>query len=218
MVIVTDLEGVLIPEIWVEVALRTGIDGLAITTHEEPDFERLMDRRVQLLTRHDVRLPDLRRIADDLVPYPGAIELLAWARTKGQVMIASDTFHELSEGIVLRMGGYNLFANTFQVDASGRILGYRLRIRGRKDNVIRSLRDIGYRILAIGDGYNDEQMFRIAHYSILYNAPDDLAARVPNGERATHYDEVREIIIRAHAEVQEDANREPEDAAKGLPR
>ena len=85
--------------------------------------------------------------------YPGATELLAWYRTKAQVMIASDTFHELSEPIVQRMGGYNLFANTFKVDSEGRINGYRLRIRGRKDNVIRSLKEIGYRIIAIGDGY-----------------------------------------------------------------
>lgn len=201
MVIVTDLEGVLIPEIWAEVARHTGIDELAITTHDEPDFGRLMDRRVALLAEHDIRLPHLRSIADDVVPFSGAMELLAWARTKAQVMIVSDTFHELSEGIVLRMGGYNLFANTFRVDGDGRILGYRLRIRGRKDNVIRSLREIGYRILAIGDGFNDEHMFRVAHHAVLFNAPDELARRIPDGNRATDYDEVRRVIRDVHGRL-----------------
>jgi phosphoserine / homoserine phosphotransferase len=198
VIIATDLEGVLIPEIWEEIARSTGIGELAATTHAEPDFGKLMDRRVELLAKHDLRLPDLTAIAADVLPFPGAMELLSWARTKAQVMIVSDTFHEFSEPIVLRMGGYNLFANTFKTDEAGRILGYRLRIRGKKDNVIRSLRQIGFRIVAIGDGYNDEQMFRVAHHPILFNAPDDLAARIENGHRATNYEEVRERILEAH--------------------
>ena len=202
VIIVSDLEGVLVPEIWKEVARVTGIADLDLTTHEEPEFEALMQRRVETLTRHDLRLQDLRRIADDVLPYPGATELLAWARTKGQVMIVSDTFHELSEGIVHRMGGYSLFANTFRLDSQGRILGYRLRIRGRKDNVIRSLKEIGYRIVAIGDGYNDELMLKIAHHPILYNAPDDLASRVPHGKRAHTFEELRQIIIESYQKLE----------------
>ncbi|GJM43963.1 MAG: phosphoserine phosphatase [Gemmatimonadota bacterium] len=198
MVIVTDLEGVLIPEVWEEVARVTGVSELAMTTHDEPDFGRLMDRRVELLSQHDLRLPELSRIAGDVLPYPGATELLAWYRTKAQVMIVSDTFHEFSEQIVQRMGPYNLFANTFRADEEGRVLGYRLRIRGRKDNVIRSLKQIGFRIVAIGDGYNDELMFRMADHPVLFNAPDDLAARIENGTRVTTYEEIRRLIIEVH--------------------
>lgn len=197
MIIATDLEGVLIPEIWEEIAEATGIAELAATTHAEPDFGKLMDRRVALCAKHGLRLPDLQAIAHDVLPYPGAMELLSWAQAKAQVMIVSDTFHEFSEPIVHRMGGYNLFANRFKTDEDGHILGYRLRIRGKKDNVIRSLRQIGFRIVAIGDGYNDEQMFRVAHHPILFNAPDDLAARIPTGHRATNYDQVRERIREA---------------------
>jgi phosphoserine/homoserine phosphotransferase len=197
LIIATDLEGVLLPEIWEEIARTTGVDDLAMTTHQEPDFGRLMDHRVELLGRHDLRLPDLVRIADGVRPFPGAPELLAWARTKGQIMIVSDTFHEFSDPIVQRMGGYNLFANTFKTDPEGRVLGYHLRIRGRKDNVIRSLREIGYGIIAIGDGYNDERMFHAAHHPILFNAPDDLAARVPQGHRARDYEDVRRLIAEA---------------------
>jgi phosphoserine/homoserine phosphotransferase len=201
LIIATDLEGVLIPEIWPEAARVTGLAELALTTHDEPDFGRLMSQRVAALQREDIRLPVLQRIAEDILPYPGATELLAWARTMGQVMIVSDTFHELSEQLVLRMGGYNLFANTFQTDEEGRILGYRLRIRGRKDNVIRSLREIGFHIIAIGDGWNDEQMFKVAHDPILFRAPEALAERVPNGHRAREYEDLRRIIRSVHDRV-----------------
>ncbi len=195
MIISTDLEGVLIPEIWAEIARVTGLAELAISSHDEPDFEKLMERRVEILAREDVRLPTLVRIAGDVLPFPGATELLAWMRTKGQVLIVSDTFHEFSENVVARMGGYNLFANTFKTDADGRILGYRLRIRGRKDKVIRSLREIGFTIIAIGDGWNDEQMFRIADHAILFNAPDALGELFPRGHRAKNFEDVRRVII-----------------------
>jgi phosphoserine/homoserine phosphotransferase len=198
VIIATDLEGVLIPEIWRDISRATGVEALALTTHEEPDFGRLMDRRVELLAGHGIRLPELQRIAGDVLPYPGATELLAWARTKAQIMIVSDTFHELSEPIVQRMGGYNLFANTFKVDSEGRILGYRLRIRGRKDKVIRSLKGIGFRVVAIGDGYNDELMFRVAHHSILYNAPADLAERVSNPLIAQNFEDLKRQILDVH--------------------
>ena len=199
MIIVTDLEGVLVPEIWVEVARAVQIPELALTTHDEPDFDRLMQRRVDLLTLHDIRLPVLQKVADDVLPYPGATELLAWMRTKGQVMIASDTFHELSEGLVRRMGGWTLFANTFVTDADGKIRGYRLRIRGRKDRVIRSLKEIGFTIVAIGDGFNDELMLQLADFAILYNAPAELRARVPHGCVASTFEDVQRIVIDAVA-------------------
>jgi phosphoserine/homoserine phosphotransferase len=199
LIIVTDLEGVLLPEIWVEVARTVGIPELALTTHDEPDFDRLMQRRVEILTRHDVRLPVLQRVANDILPYPGATELLAWLRTKGQVMIASDTFHELSEGIVQRMGGYNLFANTFVTDGDGQIKGYRLRIRGRKDRVIGSLKEIGFVIVAIGDGFNDERMLELADWPILYNAPQELRSRVSNGHTASTFQDIRRIVLEAVA-------------------
>ena len=201
MIIITDLEGVLVPEIWEEVARVSGIRDLAVTTHEEPDFERLMERRIELMREHDLRLPDLQRISNDVLPFPGATELLAWYRTKGQVMIASDTFHELSEGIVLRMGGWNLFANTFKVDADGRIHGFRLRIRGRKDQIILKLKELGFRIVAIGDGWNDEGMFRFAHHPILFNAPDELAERIPNGIIARDYEDLRRTVADVSARL-----------------
>jgi len=205
MIVVTDLEGVLVPEIWVEVAEATGIPELALTTHDEPDFARLMARRVEILARHDVRLADLQRIAAGIRPYPGAVELLAWLRTKGQVMIVSDTFHELSEELVGRLGSWNLFANTLVTDDEGRLRGYRLRIRGRKDRVVRSLKGIGFAIVAIGDGFNDERILRLADHAILFNGPDALAERLPDARRASNYDDIRRLVAEAHAARARDA-------------
>lgn len=205
MIVVSDLEGVLIPEVWAEIARETGIPELGLTTHDEPDFARLMERRISILARHDLRLPKLQEIASSVQPYPGAVELLEWMRTKAQVMIASDTFHELSEGIVLRMGGWSLFANTFVTDDAGRIRDYRLRIRGRKDRVVRSLKELGFTIVAIGDGWNDERILRSAHVPILFNAPDELAARIPGGLLAEHYGHVRRFVEEAHARVLREA-------------
>ena len=208
MIISTDLEGVFIPEIWAEIARVTGRPELALSSHDEPDFGKLMERRIAILTAADIRLPDLKGIAANVLPFPGAGEMLAWLRTKGQVLIISDSFHEFSEGIVQRMGGYTLFANTFRVDEAGRILDYRLRIRGRKDRVIRSLREIGFTLIAIGDGWNDEHMFRVANHPVLYNTPDALARKFPNGRRARNFEELRMHVI----EIEEQVAREHPEA------
>jgi phosphoserine/homoserine phosphotransferase len=207
VIVATDLEGVFLPEIWAEIARVTGRADLSVSSHEEPDFGKLMERRIEILTEADIRLPELIGIAANVLPYPGAVETLAWLRTKGQVLIISDTFHELSEGIVQRMGGYNLFANTFRTDDAGRILGHRLRIRGRKDRVIRSLKEIGFTIVAIGDGWNDEQMFRTADHPVLYNVPEALAAAFPSARRAGSFEELRRHVIEIEETVTGDRSR-----------
>jgi len=194
VIIATDLEGVLVPEIWERIALETGVAELARTTRDEPDFSRLMDHRLRALNAHDLRLPALQEIAAKIEPYPGAVELLEWLRDLAQVLIVSDTFHELSEGLVRRMGGFSLFANRFEVGRDGRIEGVRLRIRGRKDHVIRSVQELGFRVIAIGDSYNDERVLRAADHAILYNAPADLAERLPQAFVARNYDDIRRHV------------------------
>jgi phosphoserine/homoserine phosphotransferase len=198
VIIATDLEGVLVPEIWERIAEQTGIAELTRTTRDEPDFSRLMEYRLKVLNAHGLRLPALQAIAAKMEPYPGAVELLEWMRDFAQVLIVSDSFHELSEGLVRRMGGFSLFANRFEVTADGRIEGVRLRIRGRKDHVIRSVQEIGFRVLAIGDSYNDERVLRSADHAILYNAPADLAERLPQAFQAKNYDDIRRFVEEVH--------------------
>ncbi len=216
MIVATDLEGVLIPEIWERIAEATGVPELARTTRDEPDFEKLMEHRLALLRERDLRVGDLERIARTVDPYPGAVDLLAWLRAHFQIFIVSDTFHELSEGIVRRLGGFSLFANRFQVDPDGRIVGVRLRIRGRKDHVIRSVQEIGFRVVAIGDSYNDESVLRASDHAILYRAPQDLAARLPQARSASDYADLRrhieEIRRTENAAGLGDAAQRPADA------
>lgn len=178
MIFVTDLEGVLIPEIWVEIADKTGIAELRLTTHEVEDFEKLMSMRIRALDKHRIRLADIMRIAEDVMPYPGAIEYLSWLRKKGPVLIFSDTFVELANDIVMRLGGYPLFANRFETDRKDRIVGYQLRIRGRKDRVVSALADIGFTLCAVGDGFNDLSMLNMAHHPILFNPAKGLARKL----------------------------------------
>jgi phosphoserine/homoserine phosphotransferase len=179
VIIATDLEGVLVPEIWERIAEETGIPELERTTRDEPDFRRLMEHRLQVLNAHDLRVPALQEIAATIEPYPGAVELLEWLRDFAQVLIVSDTFHELADGLVRRMGGFSLFANRFEVGQDGRIEGVRLRIRGRKDQVIRSVQELG---------------FRVVDHAILYNAPMDLIERLPQAFQAHDYDDIREHV------------------------
>lgn len=201
MLIATDLEGVLVPEIWLEIARATGVDGLAATTGEVADFDRLMERRMRLLAEHDLRLPDLQAIAASLRPFPGAAELVARERSIGPTIVVSDAFHELAEPLIRELGAPPLFGNAFRVDGEGRIRGCRLRIGGRKDRVVRPLREIGFRVVAIGDGYNDERMFRAADHAILFRAPDALAERISGGLRATNYEDVQRILEDIHERI-----------------
>jgi phosphoserine/homoserine phosphotransferase len=194
MIIATDLEGVLIPEIWVEIADYYDVDDLRKTTRDIPQFENLMEHRVEVLRRENLSLEDLNRVARDVEPYEGSEAFLEWCHRRGQVMVISDTFHEFSDEIVRNFGGYNLFANRFVVDESGMIDGYHLRIRGMKWNVLEKLHEIGFFIVAIGDSHNDVSMLREADHPILYNPPEELVERHPEFHVASSYREVRESI------------------------
>ena len=194
MIFVTDLEGVLIPEIWIDIADKTGIPELRLTTHEVEDFETLMAARIRALAEHHLDLAAIVRIAGDVMPYAGSIEFLSWLRRKGPVLILSDTFTELADDIVTRLGGYPLFANRFETDEQGRIVGYQLRIRGRKDRIVTALRDIGYTLFAVGDGFNDLSMLKTAHHAFLYNPSSALARKLPGKTTVSNYVELKREI------------------------
>lgn len=194
MIFVTDLEGVLIPEIWMEIADKTGIPELRLTTHEVEDFESLMATRIKALMARGVKLSDVVRIAEDVMPFSGSIEFLSWLRRKGPVLILSDTFSEMADGIVMRLGGYPLFANRFDTDIEGRIVGYQLRIRGQKGRVVTALRDIGFVLCAVGDGFNDLSMLQTAQHSFLYNPAPALARKLPGKTVVKDYVELKHEI------------------------
>ncbi len=195
MIIATDLEGVLIPELWVEIADYYGIEELKKTTRDISDFEELMNYRVNILRREGLKLSDLQKVTRQAMAYQGSIEFLSWCRRQGQVMIISDTFHELSDPLVWDMGGYNLFANRFTVDGQGKINGFKLRIRGMKWNILEKLEEIGFYIVALGDSYNDLSMLQKADKGLLFNPPESLAEKYPKFPVLDSYDEIRETIL-----------------------
>ncbi|MFB6356172.1 MAG: bifunctional phosphoserine phosphatase/homoserine phosphotransferase ThrH [bacterium] len=203
MIIATDLEGVIIPEIWVEVAEEYDVPELRKTTREMSDFTELMEYRIDILDEYDIDLYDLQEVARDVMAYSGSYEFLSWCRRRGQVMIISDTFHELSDELIWEMGGYNLFANRFEVEDDGTISDFKLRIRGMKWNVLEKLREIGFPIVAIGDSYNDVSMLKEADHPMLYNPPEALVEEHPEFEVCDSYHDLRDSIREFERTVEE---------------
>src|SRR5688572_23454699 len=168
-----DLEGVLVPEIWINVAERTGISELRRTTRDEPDYDRLMKGRIEILDSHRLRLSDIERVIGSMQPLEGAVEFLEWLRERHPVVILSDTFEQFSKPLMRQLGFPALFCNSLDIDPDGRISGYRLRQSDGKRRAVVAFHSLGYRVIAAGDSYNDTAMLAEADRGILFRAPDN---------------------------------------------
>ena len=194
MIAAIDLEGVLAPEIWPHLGDHFGVEELHLTTREVGDFEELMRRRVEALNRAGLTLTRLQEVAHEVRPYLGAHEFLDRIRRYCQVMIISDTFQEFAEPIIERLGGYNLFANQFEVDAQGRIVGWKLRIRGQKARVVEGMKIAGFKVIGMGDSLNDLTLLQSADYPILYRPVPALLQALPGARTAHGLDEALQIF------------------------
>lgn len=194
-----DLEGVLVPEIWIAFAERTGIAGFRRTTRDEPDYDRLMRARLELLAQHGLRLPDIQRVIAALGPLPGAREFLDEMRTRHQVIILSDTFYEFAEPLMRQLGRPTLFCHRLVTDADGRVVDYRLRQPDQKRAAVLALRGLNFRVLAAGDSYNDLGMLAAADAGFLIHAPAAIAAQHPQFAATRDYAELRAAIDAAAA-------------------
>jgi phosphoserine/homoserine phosphotransferase len=179
MIAAIDLEGVLAPEIWPHLGEEFGISELHQTTRDIGDFEELMRHRVSALDRAGLTLARIQQAAHKVQPYLGSKEFLRRIRRHCQVMIISDTFHEFAEPMVEHLGGFNLFANRFETDSAGRIVGWKLRIRGRKAMVIDGMRHAGFRVIGMGDSLNDLTLLQHADYPVLYRPVQALRDQLP---------------------------------------
>jgi len=195
MIAAIDLEGVLAPEIWPHLGDHFGVEELHLTTRDVADFEELMRRRVEALNRAGLTLARLQEVAHEVRPYLGSHEFLDRIRRHCQVMIISDTFQEFAEPIIERLGGYNLFANQFEVDASGRIVGWKLRIRGQKARVIQGMKSAGFKVIGMGDSLNDLSLLESADYPILFRPVAALTERLPKAPTANGLDEALQIFV-----------------------
>jgi len=194
-----DLEGVLVPEIWINVAERTGIAALRRTTRDEPDYDKLMRGRIAILDEHKLGLPDIQAVIATMDPLDGALDFIEWLRSRTQVIILSDTFAEFAQPLMRKLGWPTLFCNGLEVEPSGRIAGYRLRIDDGKRRAVEALRSIAFRIVAAGDSYNDTTMLKTADAGILFRPPANVIADFPQFPVTTTYDELRAAFVRGGA-------------------
>ena len=194
-----DLEGVLVPEIWIEFSRRTGIPELSRTTRDEPDYDKLMMYRLDLLKRHRLGLPDIQRVIAEMGPMAGAKGFLDGLRRDYQVSILSDTFYEFAMPLMMQLGMPTLFCHKLEVDAAGFLVNYQLRMADQKTEAVQRFRELGFRVIASGDSYNDMAMLGAAHAGILFHPPQNVIAEFPQFPVTLNYTELRAEIDKAAA-------------------
>jgi len=197
MIACLDLEGVLVPEIWINVAERTGIAELRRTTRDEPDYDKLMRGRLAILEQHQLGLPDIQRVIGAMHPLDGAGTFLDWLRARFQVLILSDTFDEFAAPLMAQLGYPTLFCNSLVVDDKGTIRDYRIRIRDGKRKAVMALKLLNFEVIAAGDSYNDTTMLAEADHGILFRPPDNVIREFPQFPVTHTYDELRGAFARA---------------------
>ncbi|MEW5865180.1 MAG: bifunctional phosphoserine phosphatase/homoserine phosphotransferase ThrH [Pseudomonadota bacterium] len=193
-VVCLDLEGVLVPEIWIEVARASGIAALARTTRDEPDYDRLMRERLERLAEARLGLPEIRAIIATMAPLAGAREFLDALRAELQIVILSDTFYEFAQPLMAQLGWPTLFCHRLEVDDTGAIRGYRLRIADQKRRAVEALRALNFRVVAAGDSFNDTAMLAAAHAGVLFRPPEAVARQFPRFPVAHDYAELAAAI------------------------
>jgi phosphoserine/homoserine phosphotransferase len=192
-----DLEGVLVPEIWINVAERTGIAELRRTTRDEPDYDKLMRGRLEILDRQKLGLREIQAVIETLEPLPGALPFLNELRERYQVLILSDTFYDFAKPLMRKLGFPALFAHDLVVEASGRIAGYRLRMPDQKRQSVEHLRALNFQVIAAGDSYNDTSMLAAAHAGILFRPPANVIAEFPQFPVTREYAELERAFADA---------------------
>ncbi len=195
-IVTLDLEGVLVPEIWIAVSETTGIEALARTTRDEPDYDLLMKGRLQACDQAGLTLADIVDVIDTLEPLAGARRFLDELRAHTQVVILSDTFEEFGKPLMAHLGWPTLLCHRLVVEG-GRITDYKLRMPDQKASAVKGFRELNYRVVAAGDSYNDTTMLAAAHEGFLFRSPDNVQAEFPHYDATDSYDELFALIKNA---------------------
>ena len=196
-----DLEGVLVPEIWIEFAERTGIPELRRTTRDEPDYDKLMTYRLGILRQHQLGLPDIQKVISEMGPMAGAKDFLDELRQQFQVIILSDTFYEFAMPLMRQLGMPTLFCHKLEADAQGYLVNYHLRMPNQKKEAVQRFKEINFKVIAAGDSYNDTAMLGEAHAGILFHPPENVVREFPQYPVVRDYDALRAEIDKAFARV-----------------
>ncbi|MBK9306749.1 MAG: bifunctional phosphoserine phosphatase/homoserine phosphotransferase ThrH [Nitrospira sp.] len=191
VVVCLDLEGVLVPEIWINVAVKTGIEELKVTTREMPDYDKLMGQRLKILDRHHLKINDIQAVIAKMGPLDGAGEFIAWLRERYQVVILSDTFYQFAEPLMRQLGFPTLFCNQLEIDRSGRIIAYHMRMVDPKRHAVAAFKSLNFRTIAAGDSYNDTAMLAEADAGFFFRPPEHLPKEFPQFPVTQTYDELQ---------------------------
>ena len=192
-----DLEGVLVPEIWIEFAKVTGIESLKATTRDIPDYDVLMKQRIRILEENNLGLKEIQDVIATLKPLDGAVEFVDWLRERFQVIILSDTFYEFSQPLMRQLGFPTLLCHRLNIDDRNRVVGYTLRQRDPKRQSVLALKTLYYRIIAAGDSYNDTTMLAEADQGILFHAPQNVIDQFPQFPAVHTYEDLKNEFIKA---------------------
>ena len=200
-VVCLDLEGVLVPEIWIEFSKRTGIPELSRTTRDEPDYDKLMRFRLDLLAKRRLGLPDIQAVIGGMGPMPGAREFLDELRQRFQVVIISDTFYEFARPLMEQLGQPTLFCHRLEVDGAGFVRDYHLRMPDQKRAAVNAFRALNFQVIAAGDSYNDTAMLGAAHAGIFFRPPENIVGEFPQFPVTRDYGELMAEIEAAAARI-----------------
>ena len=201
-IVCLDLEGVLVPEIWIAFSERTGIPELRRTTRYEPNYDTLMKYRVGILAEHGLGLPDIQKVICEMGPMPGAKAFLDKLREDYEVTILSDTFYEFAHPLMRQLAWPTLFCHSLEVDSTGVVVNYHLRMPEQKREAVKRFREMNFTVVAAGDSYNDTAMLGEAHAGILFHPPENVIREFPQFPVTLNYDELRSEIDQAFARVE----------------
>ena len=200
-IVCLDLEGVLVPEIWIAFSERTGIPELRRTTRDEPNYDTLMKYRLAILSEHGLGLPDIQRVICEMGPMPGARAFLDKLREDYEVIILSDTFYEFAHPLMRQLAWPTLFCHSLEADANGVLVNYHLRMPEQKREAVKRFREMNFTVVAAGDSYNDTAMLGEANAGILYHPPENVIREFPQYPVTLNYEELRAEIDKAFARV-----------------
>ena len=201
-IVCLDLEGVLVPEIWIAFSERTGIPELRRTTRDEPNYDTLMKYRVGILAEHGLGLPDIQKVICEMGPMPGAKAFLDKLREDYEVIILSDTFYEFAHPLMRQLAWPTLYCHSLEVDSTGVVVNYHLRMPEQKREAVKRFREMNFTVVAAGDSYNDTAMLGEAHAGILFHPPENVIREFPQFPVTLNYDELRSEIDQAFARVE----------------
>jgi len=192
--IVADMEGVFLPEIWIKLAEKTGIDALKLTTRDISDYDVLMTRRLAILEENKLTLQDIEAVIATIDPLDGARQMLDWIRDRAQIIILSDTFEEFVRPLLVKLGRPTVFCHNLTIDSYGKIVQYNIRTDNQKSRAVAAFQSLNYEVIAFGDSYNDIGMIQTADHGFFFDPPSSVVTDFPDVPVTRNYAELKQML------------------------